>query len=94
MIDLKALNERAMSALHSDDLVQAEGLIEQITRSRPGHPQAIMLTGILRGRQGRHEEAARLLESVLKLNPGSSTILLYLGSALQELGRFEEAVAR
>jgi protein O-GlcNAc transferase len=93
-MDLKALNERAMSALYSDDLTQAEGLIEQVARARPGHPQVVMLTGMLRGRQGQHEEAARLLESVLKLQPGSPTILFYLGNALQGLGRFEEAVER
>jgi protein O-GlcNAc transferase len=92
--DLKALNERAMSALYSDDLTQAEALIEQIARARPGHPQVVMLTGMLRGRQGQHEEAARLLESVLKLQPDGLTILFYLGNALQGLGRFEEAVER
>lgn len=91
-MDLKALNEQAMSALHSGELVRAEGLIAQLAGARPGHPQIALLTGMLRSRQGRHEEAARLLESVLRLNPRSTTILLYLGNALQGVGRFEEAV--
>lgn len=91
-MDLKALNEQAMSALHSGELARAEGLIEQLAGARPGHPQVAMLIGMLRGQQGRHHEAARLLESVLRLSPRSTTILLYLGNALQGLGRFEEAV--
>jgi protein O-GlcNAc transferase len=93
-MDLKALNEQAMSALHSGELARAEDLIEQLARARPGHPQVVLLTGMLRGRQGRHEEATRLLESVLRLSPRSTTLLLYLGNTLQGLGRFEEAVAR
>lgn len=93
-MDLKALNEQAMSALQSGELARAQGLIEHLARARPGHPQAALLTGLLRTQQGRHEEAARLLESVLRLSPRSTTILLHLGNALQGLARFEEAVAR
>lgn len=93
-MDLKALNQQAMSALHSGELARAEGLIGQLAGARPGHPQVVLLTGMLRGHQGRHEEAVRLLESVLKQRPGSATLLLYLANALQGLGRFGEAVAR
>jgi len=91
-MDLKALNEQAMSALHSGELARAEGLIEQLARARPGHPQVALLTGMLRSQQGRYHEAVRLLESLLRLSPRSTTLLLYLGNALQGLGRFAEAV--
>ena len=93
-MDLKALNEQAMSALHSGDLARAESLIEQLAGARPGHPQVVLLAGMLRSQQGRHHEAARLLESVLRLSPRSTTLLLYLGNTLQGLGHFEEAVTR
>jgi len=93
-MDLKALNEQAMSALHAGELARAEDLIEQLGKARPGHPQVVLLTGMLRGQQGRNHEAAQMLESVLRLSPRSTTLLLYLGNVLQGLGRFEEAVTR
>ena len=70
MTDLKALNEQALAALHQGALTEAQGLIDQLSRLRPGHPQLVMLTGMLRGRQDRHEEAARLLEAAAGVRPG------------------------
>ena len=93
-MDLKTLNEQAKAALQAGDMVKAEALIAQLGAARPGHPQVILLTGLLRGQQGRHQEAAHQLESLLKLDPRNAKILLHLGNALQGLGRFGAAVAR
>jgi predicted O-linked N-acetylglucosamine transferase (SPINDLY family) len=91
-MNLKALNEQAMSALQAGDLVRAEASIEALDKARPGHPQVILLRAMLRGRQGRHDEAAAMLQGLLRLRPGHPPILLHLGNALQGLKRFEEAV--
>jgi len=92
VIDLKALNLQAMSALHYGELAQAEAIIAQLGDARPGHPQVVLLTGMLRAQQGRHDEAVLLLERLLKLRPQDTGILLYLGNALQGLKRFNEAL--
>ena len=93
-MDLKTLNEQAKAALQAGDMVKAEALIAQLGAVRPGHPQVILLTGLLRGQQGRYQEAANQLENLLRLDPRNANVLLHLGNALQGLGRFEEAVAR
>ena len=54
-MDLKALNEQAKAALRAGDAPKAEALIQQLGAARPGHPQVVLLTGMLRGQQGRHE---------------------------------------
>ncbi|HEX4636325.1 MAG TPA: tetratricopeptide repeat protein, partial [Rhizomicrobium sp.] len=93
-MDLQALNQQAKTALRAGDAPKAEALIQQLGAARPGHPQVVLLTGMLRGQQGRHEEAAKLLESLLSLRADHTTTLLHLGNTLQALGRFEEALAR
>src|SRR5262249_35793352 len=92
LMDLKALNLQAMSALHDGDLARVEALIAQLGAARPGHPQVALLTGMLRAQQGAYQEAVLLLESVLKLRPRDAGILLYLGNALQGLSRFDQAL--
>jgi protein O-GlcNAc transferase len=93
-MDLKALNQLAGAALQSGDLAQAEAAIGQLETARPGHPQVLYLTGVLRIQQGRSAEAIALLETALRIGPDNVSVLLHLGNALQALGRFEEAVAR
>lgn len=93
-MDLQALNQQAKAALRAGDAPKAEALIQQLGAARPGHPQVVLLAGMLRGQQGRHEEAAKLLESLLSLPADHTTTLLHLGNSLQALGRFEEALAR
>lgn len=93
-MDLKALNEQAKAALRAGDAPKAEALIRQLGAARPSHPQVVLLTGMLRGQQGRHEEAIKLLESLLSLKGDHTTALLHLGNTLQAMGRFEEALTR
>ena len=60
-MNLNALNEQTKAALRAGDTPKAEALIRQLAAARPGHPQVVLLTGMLRGRQGRHEEALDLV---------------------------------
>jgi len=92
--DLKALNAQAKAALRAGDLPKAEALIRQLGAARPGHPQVVLLTAMLRGQQGRLAEAVKCLESLLSLPADHTTTLLHLGNNLQALGRFEDAITR
>jgi Zn-dependent protease with chaperone function len=92
VIDLKALNLQAMSALHYGELAQAEAIIAQLGDARPGHPQVVLLTGMLRAQQGRHDEAVLLPERLLKLRPQDTGILLLPGQCLTGTQAFNEAL--
>jgi protein O-GlcNAc transferase len=93
-MDAKILNAQAKAALRAGDAPKAEALIRQLSAAWPGHPQVVLLTGMLRAQQGRHEEAAKLLESLLSLRGDHTTTLHHLGNTLQALGRFDEALTR
>ena len=93
-MDLNILNQQTKAALRAGDTPKAEALIRQLAAARPGHPQVVLLSGLLRSQQGRHEEAVRLLESLLRLPADHTTTLLHLGNSLQALGRFKEALER
>lgn len=58
-----------------------------------GSAQAILARAMLASRQGRHDEAVRLLEAVLSASPGDQAARYRLAEALVEAGRPAEAIA-
>jgi predicted O-linked N-acetylglucosamine transferase (SPINDLY family) len=93
-MDLKAIHLEAAAALQAGDLTRAGGLIGQLERARPGHPLVLYLLGVLRVLEGRSAEALPLLEAAHRGNLTNAPVLLHMGNALQQLGRFQEAVAK
>jgi tetratricopeptide (TPR) repeat protein len=74
-----------------DDAVLA---LEAILAAVPGHPKVRRDLGIKLVETRHYERAVELLEEAVARQPGDQDAAYYLGSALGELGRTSEAVAR
>jgi protein O-GlcNAc transferase len=89
---LRQLLGRAVSLHQNGYLADAEQLYLQILRSKPVLPEAQHLLGVLRGQQGRFDEALTLVGSALKAQPNSPVILSDHGLILLKLRRHEQAL--
>jgi protein O-GlcNAc transferase len=89
---LEAQFDRARQLHQSGHLTDAETLYLQIIRDMPSHVAAQHLLGVLRGQQGRNDDAIAHLDKALAINPDHLGALWSYGQTLMSLGRFDEAL--
>lgn len=82
----------AVEALQDDDSERAEQALEWVLDARPGQPDALHFLGVLRHRQGRHDEAVRLVRSAIEADSSNPDMWVNLGNVLYESGQPEEAL--
>jgi len=82
----------ALAAHKAGNTSEAERRYLQILHMDPDHFEAQHRLGILRGQQGRHDEALTLIGRVLRADPGSAMAHLNYANVLHALGRSAEAV--
>src|SRR5581483_1323287 len=86
--------EQATAFHRQGNLLDAERNYMAILKGQAAHYGALFGLGLIRIRQGRFEEAVRLLRKALNQNPASPELLASLAGALYALKRPDEAVAR
>ncbi len=74
-------------------LAQAEAAYAQVLATNPRQAQAQHLLGVLRGQQGRYDEALKLIGGALKTQPNSAIILSDHGLILHKIGHHAQALA-
>lgn len=89
---LQQMLGHAVGLHRAGHLDEAERVYVQILQSKAAPPEAQHLFGVLRGQQGRFEEALKLVEAALKLQPRSPVILSDQGLILFKLGQHERAL--
>jgi len=73
-------------------LSQAETIYNQILQSNPDQPIALHLLGVIAHQTGKNDTAVDLIARALALKPDSAEAHSNLGTALQDLGKLEEAL--
>src|SRR2546426_9688723 len=71
---------------------RAAEALDPVQKLSPRHPVALMDKGVLRSRQGEHDEALDLFNRALEADPSFALAAFNRASALSALGRFDEAV--
>ncbi|MBW8709067.1 MAG: tetratricopeptide repeat protein [Alphaproteobacteria bacterium] len=80
-------------ALHQQGrLAEAEPLYRQVLAAHPGDFASQHMLGVLKGQQGRVDEASALLEGAVKAQPRHAGALVNYGNILSLAGRFAEAL--
>ena len=74
------------------DLSGGETTLWSILSSQPDNQDALILLGVVRGRQGRHAEAEALFRRVLQLNPKSVVASRNLANAFLAEDKPEDAI--
>jgi tetratricopeptide (TPR) repeat protein len=69
--------------------LQAEAILEAV----PGHPQALLILGTARARQGEAAAARAILEPLARAQPRAASVHFELGKLLAEAGETEPAIA-
>jgi len=81
-------------ALHqAGRLADAEKVYNQILATRAGHFDSLHLLGVIHLQRGNAAAAVRQIDTALKVSPNNILALNNRGNALNELRRFEEALA-
>lgn len=81
----------ADAELGAGDLAAGEAAAQRALRLRPEHPEALARLGRTRWMQGRHDEAAGLLQRASDQVPQHPGIALWLGHALEDARQPEAA---
>jgi protein O-GlcNAc transferase len=84
--------QRALAALQSGNVKDAERLFKAILRTQPRHVAALNLLGIVLTRLGRFAEAETYLRQALQEHAGSDATLCNYGIVLKALNRPVEAL--
>ena len=84
--------DQALHLLRAGRMPEAETLYQQVLAGDPANFDALHFLGFIRLRQGRYAEALELIGKALSLKPEGKVLSNY-GSALQKLGRLDEALA-
>lgn len=71
---------------------QAEGILHQILRLAPKHPDTLHLLGAIALQDARIEESVQLISRAIAINPFNPVYFSNLGLALQYQGQLEEAI--
>ena len=81
----------ALTAMTSDDPVEAELRLEQFVLEYPQFPGAYVNLAILYQRDGRDDEARQALDQALAIDPTHASANHQLGILLRQQGQFAEA---
>lgn len=87
----RALFEEGVRLHQARRLSEAQALYERVLRERPGHPGALHLMGVLDIQRGEPAAAVGKIGAAIAANPGAAPFHGNLGTALQALGRLDEA---
>jgi len=82
----------AKAQLARGDLNSVEGTLWGILASEPANEQALLMLGVVRGRQQRYTEAEALFRRVLQLNPKSIVASRNLAGALLAQDKPDDAI--
>ncbi|MBS0226448.1 MAG: sulfotransferase [Proteobacteria bacterium] len=83
---------RTSEAISDGKFPEAEALLREHLRRKPGDPLALHLMARLASEANAHEDAARLLQQCLRQMPGFLAARFDLASALQQLKMSREAL--
>ena len=81
----------ADAELGAGDIAAGTAAAQHALRLRPNHPEALARLGRACWMQGRHEDAATLLQQAARQAPQHPGIALWLGHALEDAGQPEAA---
>ena len=88
---LAALQEAV--ALHQQgQLDRARGMYQEVLKLRPGHFDALHLSGVVAAQMKNHQEAVALIGKALEIKPNSALANFNHGVALADLERWQAAV--
>lgn len=80
-VSVAPLLQHGAEALRSGDLSTAANDYTEVTRIAPAMAEAYLNLGLVRERQGKHQEAITALEKAVSLKPGIRGAHLFLGIA-------------
>lgn len=84
--------EEALNYHQRGDLGEAERVYLEILETRPDHPDALHLLGVVAGQRAQPGRAVELIEKAIALDPTVAAYHKNLGGALRAQGRIEAAV--
>jgi Flp pilus assembly protein TadD len=84
---------KALQALQTNDLDEAEKRLSEAMRLAPGHPDVLYLQGILYLRGSKWAEAQSVLEKATQIDPKHARALAALGTAISNQGKYAAAIA-
>lgn len=87
----RALFEEGVRLHQARRLSEAQAIYQRVLRERPGHPGAMHLMGVLDIQRGEPAAAVEKIRAAIAANPGAAPFHGNLGTALQALGRLDEA---
>ncbi|MFC3070619.1 tetratricopeptide repeat protein [Phenylobacterium soli] len=85
--------ERAMTLHRQGDLDAADKLYKRILLTRPGHADALHLSGVVALQTGRAERGVQLIRKAAAIQPGHAPTHSNLAGGLRQLGELEAALA-
>ena len=88
------MNDRVKAAaalLRSGNIADAEALLAEVPADA-ADIAVLNLSGVLKGRQGKHQEAIALFQRALSLSPGNPQLLVGLGNAYGAMGNDGQAL--
>ena len=87
----RAMFEKALEALYSNNLRAAEAWLARITERHPDYASPWTNLGIIYARAGREKDALAALDQALMLAPGDCAPLVQLGVLMRKRGEFAKA---
>jgi protein O-GlcNAc transferase len=84
--------QHALNLTRRGQLPPAETICRDILRVHAGHPDALLLLGVIELQSGRAAQAAASFAGSLQINPSQPIAQALLGDALMDLSRPEEAL--
>ena len=93
MTDIPSLLQQAVALHQQGSLAQAQAVYDQVLRLQPLNFDALHLSGVLARQQGDPARALTLIRGALAQNEGKAIAHCNLGVVLQDLQRYEEALA-
>ncbi|HEY3782786.1 MAG TPA: sulfotransferase [Fimbriimonadaceae bacterium] len=92
MIQSSELLKQAHVAHAAGDLVNAARLACQVLAQSPLETGAQVLLGVIRGKEGKNEEAIKLFQQALKIQPDSFESLFWLSMIYRKTGDLDQAI--
>lgn len=83
--------ERGLELYEKGNYAEAEGLLKEVIRHKPGYADVLNRLGVIANLDGRLEEAAEYLEKAVDINPGYTEAVLNLTITYNEMGKVELA---
>ncbi|MGC2167263.1 MAG: tetratricopeptide repeat protein [Gallionella sp.] len=91
--NVPAMFKQAIAHHQQGNLPQAKALYEQVLRFQPRNHDALHLLGVIAGQTNDPQRAVELIGRAIQINPKVAGFYSNRGNALQDLKRFDEAVA-